>query len=258
MNRKGNGLDGSMKGIAIAAVCLALTASCSLNTNFVYKPTAPAAAGPKVPVKIAVLPFKDGTENFTRIGQPVFTAPVLRYNLAKAGNSDMITALPPEFWSKSLAEELTTSGRFEGVRFLYDKSEQAGEEVFIEGTLTKADLNLGSSGDPHEFVLALRAIGRADGRTKWEGAYRRAWKFSDRIYTECGGFDFQCTIDGQHASINAAMQGIFDEAGADLARALGPLAGSGAGAGAKPPGAPSADPVGGSVDETIESILKGK
>lgn len=72
-------------------------AGCSMNSNFVYKPNPPPAATPKLPVKVAVLPFEDGTENFTLRGSVLGAG---QYNLAKAGVGGTITAMPPEFWGR--------------------------------------------------------------------------------------------------------------------------------------------------------------
>jgi hypothetical protein len=65
-------------------------------------------------------------------------------------------------------------------------------------------------------------------------------------------------VDLTHDVFRRVMQGMFDEAGADFAAKIAPLAGGEAGAVAKPSVAPSAGPAPGSVDETIEGILKGK
>lgn len=44
-----------------------LMAGCSVNDNFVYKPSAPAAGVRQLPVKVAVIAFKDSTESFTSV-----------------------------------------------------------------------------------------------------------------------------------------------------------------------------------------------
>ncbi|MGZ5385729.1 MAG: hypothetical protein ACXWH0_17345, partial [Acidimicrobiia bacterium] len=87
-----------MKRVLIAAMVLVLTAGCAVNSTFVYKPGAPAAGGPKLPVKVAVLPFKDGTEDFTERGS--FLSGAYSYNLSKAGKIGAISALPPNLWAK--------------------------------------------------------------------------------------------------------------------------------------------------------------
>ena len=98
----------------------ALLAGCAANTNFVYKPNPPAAGAPKLPAKVAVLPFEDGTENFTKRGSTLSDG---QYNLAKTGIPGVMTAMPPEFWGKSFADELAASGSFRSVRFVYSPSE---------------------------------------------------------------------------------------------------------------------------------------
>lgn len=92
-----------MVRILIAVLFLGMMAGCGVNSTFVYKPGAPAADRLMLPVKIAVLPFVDGTEDFTRRGS-VFDGDSLAYNLAKAGWGGVITALTPELWAKAFAE----------------------------------------------------------------------------------------------------------------------------------------------------------
>ncbi len=54
--------------IPVFAAAFALMTGCSGNSNFVYKPSPPAVGERKLPVKVAVLPFQDGTEEFTKRG----------------------------------------------------------------------------------------------------------------------------------------------------------------------------------------------
>jgi hypothetical protein len=181
----------------------------------------------------------------------------VQFNLAKAGLSGWTDALAPELWSKAFADELAASGRFESVRFLYDRSELADEGFLVEGTLEKA-FQSGNHLAAHEFALSLRAMRRAGNGSIWEKTVARTWQDSPDFHDACSVFSQQCLLDLEHAGINRAMQEMFTEAGADLARSLAPLAGGGTGAGATPPGAPPAEPAPSSVDETIEGILKGK
>lgn len=239
--------------ILLGTLFLTLMGGCS-DTRFVYKPSAPVAGGPKLPAKIAVFPFADGTENITK---RVYSPSIVQFNLAKAGISGWTDALAPELWSKAFADELAASGRFESVRFLYDRSELADEEYLVEGTLGKA-LHSGNHLAAHEFALSLRAMRRAGNGSMWEKTVSRTWQDSPDFYDPCSVFSQQCLVDLDHAGINRAMQEMFADAGADLAATLTTLAGGEAGAGAKFPDGPPAVPAPGSVDETIENILKGK
>jgi hypothetical protein len=121
-----------MKELLVAVVTLVLMTGCAPNATFVYKPSASAAGVSKSPVKIAVLPFADGTENSTR--------EVYKVNLAKSAAGNLIDPLPPEYWAKALADEMAASDRFESVRFVYDQSELTDENYIVEGTLEKAYL----------------------------------------------------------------------------------------------------------------------
>lgn len=245
------------RGLFAAVLAAAMTSGC-VDSRFVYKPGGAAPGATKLPVKIAVLPFADGTEDFTVIGSVVWQSEIRKFNLAKVGEPEKIDALPPAFWSKTFVDELAASGRFETVRFIYDRSEATDEAFLVEGTLQKAYLESGTLGHPHEFALAFRALRRADGRPAWEKAVARSWKESPGDYDACGFFSVQCPVDVVHARLNRAMQGMFAEAGADLAATLATLAGGGTGAGGSLPVVPPAGQLPSSVDETIEGILKGK
>ncbi|MDD5762604.1 MAG: PDZ domain-containing protein [bacterium] len=221
-----------MKRVLIAAMVLVLTAGCSVNSTFVYKPNAPVVGGPKLPVKLAVLPFKDGTENFTDRGS-VFSSG--HYNIAKAGISATMTALTPELWAKSFAEELAVSGSFRSARFLYSPSELADEDFFVEGTLTKALIGK-TWDDGNEFAVSMKAMARSDKRLVWEKEVTRQWKTPSNLYAGCG-MGIQCSVDKFHAEHNKAMQAIFAEARADLVATLAVLSGSQAGEGGLSPAA---------------------
>ncbi|MGZ5385730.1 MAG: hypothetical protein ACXWH0_17350 [Acidimicrobiia bacterium] len=247
-------------GVPAVAVVLALMAGCSLNPTFVYKPSAPSAGGAKLPVKIAVLPFKDGTEDFTKRGS-TWAPESLTYNLAKAGIVGQITALTPEFWAKAFADDMAASGAFQAVRFVYSPSELLDEEFTIEGTVEKATA-AGATTYPSEFDLRLRALRRADNRLAWEKEVTRVWKTQGTLYVGCG--IGQCTIDLYHAAMNGVMQGIFAEARADL---FATLSGNRVGEDGLPPAASPGEtrkdkgtspPAPESPEQPIERILKAK
>jgi hypothetical protein len=198
-------------------------AGCSVNSTFVYKPAPPVAGGQMLPFKVAVLPFKDGTEDFTDRGSVLLSGG--QYNVAKAGIAATMTALTPELWAKSFAEDLAASGSFRAARFIYSPSELADENIFVEGTVTKA--YVGKTYDNvNEFAISLRALASSDKRLVWEKEVTRAWKTSRG--TKCG-MGIQCAVDEFKAEYNKAMQGMFAEARADLVATLAAPSGSPAG-----------------------------
>jgi hypothetical protein len=223
--------------VSFSAVALLLVAGCSVNSTFVYKPGGPAVGGPKLPVKVAVLPFKDGTENFTDRGSVFISGG--QYNVAKAGIAATMTALTPELWAKSFAEDLAASGSFRAARFIYSPSELADEDIFVEGTLTKA--YVGKTFDNfNEFAISLGALTRSDKRLVWEKEVTRRWKTPGNAYAGCG-MGIQCSVDKFKAEYNKAMQGMFAEARADLVATLASLSGSGAREGGLPPAVSSGE-----------------
>lgn len=226
-------------------------AGCSATPTLVYKPGPPEAGVARAPVKLAVLPFTDGTEEFMRRGK-VLEPETLRWNLAKSGIDGQINALTPAFFAKSFAEELGASGRFASVRFLYDAAELTDEDYRVEGTVYKATVS-GAWNQPNDFVLRFRALRAADGLPVWEKTVSRSYVNTPDIYAGCGATDRQCQAARGQASLNGLMRGIFSEAGAALAEALSP------GTDARFPAAsPTRSPAPGSVDDTIERIMKEK
>lgn len=244
-----------MKRLLLSGLLL-LATGCSTNTTFVYKPSATKVIGRKLPVQLAVLPFEDGTEEFTTRGS--ILAEDVRYNLARAGISHRITALTPALWAKAFADEIEASGKFRGIRFLYDTSELTGEEYRIEGTVEKAFAS-GYQGKPNEFSVRFRAIRRSDGQKVWERVSSRIWVQDEEMYGRCSVFDQQCATDLGHGDFNRVMREIFAEALADLVRTLEPLLGSRRGTDDSIPAAAAAPTqLLESVDETIENILRGQ
>ncbi|PKN11335.1 MAG: hypothetical protein CVU69_13130 [Deltaproteobacteria bacterium HGW-Deltaproteobacteria-4] len=222
------------------AFTIALMAGC-VNTKVVYKPIAPDAGGLKLPVKLAVLPFKDGTEDFTTRGNVYNYTKI--YNLAKTESRyAAVDAMPPNFWAKAFVDDLSVSGNFQSVRFFYSSLELTDEDFLIEGTVVKANFT-------HvvdrisEFTLSFHARQRANDRLVWEKEVMRAWKFH-------GGVDSQEQID-------QVIQDMFAEARADLVQTLSAQSWhradeDGATSTVSPPQIDSE-----SVDTEIEKILRG-
>ena len=216
-----------MKKLLVAAVALVLIAGCVSNRNlagkasgttFVYKPNAPASGVQKLPVTMAVLPFKDGTEDFTKQGS-VFDPESLKFNLAKTGIAGIITPVTPEFWAKAFADDMAASGAFRAVRFIYSPSELVDEEFYIEGTLEKA-YAAGGWTKPSEFVLGLRAVRRSDKKPAWEKNVTRELMARKSDFDGCGT-NMQCMADRSHTGMNLLMQGMFAEARTDFMAGLG-------------------------------------
>jgi hypothetical protein len=243
-----------MKRVLIATMVLALAAGCGGNSMFVYKPGGPSAGGPKLPVKVAVLPFKDGTEDFTKQGS-VFDAENLRINLAKTGIAGIITALPPELWAKAFTDDMAASGAFRTVRFIYSPSELVDEEFYIEGTLEKA-YAAGGWTRPSEYILGLRAVRRSDKKPAWEKKVARELMSRKSDFDGCGA-SMQCMADRSHAAMNLMMQGMFAEARTDLMAALSYPSGDRAGRDAAGEGTSMPRDTE-SLEQTIDRILKEK
>lgn len=204
-----------MKKPIFASFFLLILAGCSTNTTFVYKPGAPAVGAQKLPVKVAVLPFKDGTEDFLKRGSAL-DAESLTFNLAKSGIAGFTNALPPVFWAKAFSADMAASGNFRTVHFIFSPTELLDEEFYFAGTLEKANA-AGGWTKPSEFVLNLQGVRRSDKRTIWEKRIVRDVIARKSDFDGCGN-NFQCMADRSHASMNETMQGMFAEARVDFLR----------------------------------------
>jgi hypothetical protein len=237
----------------MAALLLAVAGGCSYNFNFVYKPPAPVAGVRKLPVKVAVLPFKDGTEDFTRRGSVLNGG---YFNLAKSGYSGMIEALPPPVWAKFFADDLAASGNFRSARFVSDVSEAADDEVIVEGTVTKAYFAIHRT-DPSRFAVALNARVGGQGKPFWEKPVSREMALGKKYGAGCG-LSVQCSLDLVHGHHNRMMQELFAEARAGLVEKLASLSGSLPGDVVPPSAIAPVQPQSHeSVDGEIDRILKG-
>ncbi|MHB1012669.1 MAG: hypothetical protein ACYC37_07185 [Desulfobacteria bacterium] len=235
-----------MKGILVAAVVFMFTAGCAPNSQFVYKPGPPEAGTAKLPVTVAVLPFKDGTEDFTQRGSSSAGGYI---NIAKAGYRSIITALPPPLWARYLAEDMAASGDFRSVRFAYDTSEISNDEVVIEGTVLKAYHPFMGT-DPNLFAVRLDARIGKDGKTFWQKDILRQDAFGAGYGVGCT-VSLQCAIDARHSHYNKDLREIFLEARQDLIAVLQ----GGIGGKDELSGKPSAPET---VNELIGNILRGK
>jgi hypothetical protein len=243
----------AMKRILLAATALFLLAGCAGNTTFLYKSSAPTIGAQKLPVKVAVLPFKDGTEDFTKRGNELLDQERLMYNLAKAGAGSVITALTPELWAKALADDMASSGDFQSVTFLYSPAEVKDEDFIIEGMVEKANYS-GTWARPNEFALSLRALRRVDTVLIWEKKFIREFKST---HPQGCGMSPQCMVDRIHADINGVMQSFFTEARTDLVRTLASLGDRHGQYAPLSAVSPETLPAGETVDREIERILKG-
>lgn len=247
----------------LAATVLVAAAGCGGNATFVYKPGLPAADAARLPAKAAVLVFTDGTADFKQSGS-IFGRG--QFNLAKIGISGITTALTPEFWAKSFADDLAASGPFRSARFVYAASELVDEEFYVEGTVKKAYGAI-SLEDLNELSLAFKMVRRADNRPVWVGEVTRSYKTDPGITKGCGA-SMSCIREKCHAEMNARMAEMFAEAragmlaavrsrpegGAEDDSARDAAASTGEPVAAKPSAQQSRE----SPEETIDRILKGQ
>jgi hypothetical protein len=233
---------------------LLLTAGCALNPTFIYRPTPSEEFGSTLPVKIAVLPFRDGTAENTRQDSSLRGY----VNLAKTGIDYGPAAFPPNRWGKAFADELAASGKFRAVRFVSDISEGDDDEIIVAGTVTKADVPILGGSDPVRFAVILNArIGR-DKPPFWNKVVSRYDALGVGYALGCG-LDRQCAIDQRHAHHNDLLREMFLEARVALAESLSSRSGSRVKeSGFSPSATPSQQQTPVSVDETIEFILKGQ
>lgn len=236
-----------MKRFLISILIFTTMTGCSINTSFVYEPGAPEMDGPKLPVKIAVLPLQDGTENFTMRGSNLSGGYV---NLAKSGLDYRFNALQADRWGKSFADDLKSSGCFQSVRFIYDAAEAAEDEVIIAGTITKASLSIQGGPVPSSLAVTLNARLGTQGRVFWEKSVAREESLENGYGVGCG-FSRQCAVEQCHTHYNNIVRGVFFEARRDFITTLGRSSSS-------KDEQSSKSTVSGSADRLIEQIIRGK
>lgn len=231
----------------VVAVVLTLMTGCGLNTRFTYKPDATENKGTILPVNVVVLPFQDGTEDFTVPG--LFYYPADGYvNIVKAGFDYRMDALPSPIWGKYLADDLAASGCFRSVRFAMDTSKILKEDIVIEGVILKAYLPV-SGNNPSRLAVRLDARNGTAGKVIWQKVISREVAFGGSFDIGCG-FNRQCAADRYHRYHNQLFREIFLEARWDLVAAL-------SGAGEKTRRTAEGDDSK-QIDEVIDNILKGK
>ena len=238
-------------GLPVVAAVVALMAGCAVNPNFVYKPNPAAAGGRKLPVKVAVLPFEDGTENFTKRGSVMGDG---QYNLAKTGISGGMTAMPPEFWGKVLRRRARGLGQFPvGPLHLQPLRVQGRgllrrrhlEEGHLRGhvRLRERDSRFLPG---HETVRQKGGLGKGnrEGMENPEERVRRV-RPGDAVHVRQDARRLE-HVDGRRPGRGE---------GGPRGDACVPFGRRGReGAGAKPAGPPAPE----SVEQTIDKILKGK
>jgi hypothetical protein len=236
-----------MKRIPMILLAVFFLAGCS--SGFKYQRKAePAQDSPKqLPVKVAVVAFQDGTEDFTSRGN-IIAGSV--FNLARTdinglslntGAAFSVSSLPSAQWSKSLAEDMAASGEFRSVKFVFGPSEATDEEVVVEGALNKAYVTT-IKDKPDEFLLHLKVRRMNDNTVVLEGDVGRTGVRPPGLTSGClwGG----CDIDRINAYLNGVMQGIFADVRRELVLALAP-----------PPAKKPDVPGQASPEEVIKNIL---
>ncbi len=214
----------SMKRFAALLLYAGFLAGCS--SGLVYQRKAdPAQDTPKMPVKVAVVAFQNGTEEFTSRGN-IFSGQV--FNLSRTdinglslniGAAFSVSSLPPGQWAKSLAEDMAASGSFRSVKFMFAPSEVTDEDIVVEGALTKANFTT-VKGQPDEFVLHLKALRVSDNTVVREGDVGRSSVRPRNLISGC--ILGTCAIERIHGYLNGIMQGVFTDARLALVASLEP------------------------------------
>jgi len=248
MSRGASGKGVFMKRVLILVLAASILAGCSSGFKYQRKPD-PVPEARKLPVKVAVVAFEDGTRDFKSEGS-LFGGSV--YNLARTdinglslntGAAFSLSSLPAAGWSRSLAEDMKASGAFRSVKFMYAPYEVTDEEIVVEGALTRAYFTT-INDKPDEFFLHLKVRRISDNAVLREGDVGSSAVRPRSLTARCltyGG----CVIDRLHNYVNGVMQGIFAQVRLDLVRTLEP-----------PPAVKKADlPAKDSPEEVIDRIL---
>ncbi len=237
-----------MKRFLMFLLAAFFLAGCSSGFKYQRKAEPAQEASKQLPVKIAVVAFEDRTRNFTSEGN-LFSGYL--FNLARtdingtwllAGAAFSVSSLPAAQWSKALAEEMSSSGAFRTVKFVFSPSEVTEEEIVVEGALTKAYFTT-INGKPDEFMLHLKARKAHDNTVAWEGDVGKIGVRPGGLTTTCLGYG-GCVVGRITGYLNGIMQGIFVDVRRDLILALAP-----------PPAKNPDGPGQASPEEVIKNIL---
>jgi hypothetical protein len=201
------------RNVAIV-LTLAGLSGCALHP-IVYLPNAPLVQQPEFPLRVAVLPFKDGTKD-EPFHQKSLSIPLVVLNdrqwtnIAKAVASPAY--FPPKAWGKALATELQASGLFKEARFETIEP-VTNADILIEGTVNESTLlnqTIGvifvivtSGGGTQDFSFTLRARRPDALQPFWETTVERHLK---------GG--------NSTVRLNAILRGMMAEATQQLKKAL--------------------------------------
>lgn len=230
------------------AALLALLTLGGCVPHVVYKPSSLVSEKPVIPLRVAIQPFKDGTDDPPARKMILIPAIFLKskdyFNFAKPmGNMPAI--LPAELWSKSLAAELHHSGYFTEAKFGQDL-ETGAPDLLIEGTLLKAEVEnrivmivifpvyvAGSQ----DYSFSLRVVRAGDRKILWSGKVERS---IPKLSPSSG------------EGYAAIMQSMMVEAAQNLVKAYQASSAEWqTGAAAASPA-----PAAGTVNESVEDILK--
>jgi hypothetical protein len=178
----------------------------------------------KFGLKVAVLAFEDGTEDFTKRGSPFGG---YEFNLARTGINGLaigsgaayeVSPMPPVFWARALAEDLSASGEFASARLVFSRSEIAGDDILVEGVLKHASMNNKPKQEPDRFSLHLRFSRLPDHALLWEGDVGRAVIRPQNLTRGC--IAGSCAIDRINGYLNDVMRAVFSDARAALGSVL--------------------------------------
>jgi len=226
---------------------------CACAPRFAYKPaTAKTPGGPaKFALRVAVLAFEDGTENFTKRGSPFGG---YEFNLARTGINGLavgtgaayeVSPMPPVFWARALVDDLSASGEFAAARLVFSRSELAGDDILVEGVLKHASMNNKPKQEPDRFALHLRFFRLPDRAVLWEGDVGRAVIRPKDLTRGC--MTGSCAIARINDYLNDVMRAVFSDARAALNSALSPRV------------APPRKPEGGEpTEELLERLLRNE
>lgn len=169
----------------LTGVLAGLTALAGCMPHIVYKPSSVVSEKQLFPLRVAVQPFKDGTEDPPASKKflipAIFIRSVDHWNAARSMGSHP-ALLPPELWAKSLSTELRHQKLFTDVQY----GQAAGEpapDIVIEGTLNKAEIEnrvimlvifpIYVTGR-QDYALSLRALRAGDRKLIWSGKVERS------------------------------------------------------------------------------------
>lgn len=145
-----------VKGRLAPALLLAPVLAAGCAPSFKYAPNPAMTDTQVLSQKVAVLAFRDGTEDFANELKGAIV-PEGRVNFARIGHGNVfLPVVPPSAMARALADDLRASGALRSVVFLIDRNASLeGADILVDGEVKEATF-YAKKGEPWGIGVDIR------------------------------------------------------------------------------------------------------